>query len=80
MGDHPVDPLDAVPRTVEEIVSLARQLDCGPPDIALRFALMIVSQCAELASDLAPGASAQDAARAILEAFRASSATPDVST
>lgn len=68
------DPFDEVPRTVGEIVLLAEQLDCGLPHVALRFALMIVSQCAELAAELGPEASAQQASDAIRDAFRAPAA------
>jgi hypothetical protein len=55
----------------EDIMAIASELDCGPAQSAVTFALMIAEHCAQLAEECVPGGSAQDAADAIRNAFRA---------
>jgi hypothetical protein len=54
----------------EDIIAIANELDCGPTQSAVMFALMIAEHCAQLAEECTPGRSAQDAADAIRSAFR----------
>jgi hypothetical protein len=57
------------PSTAAEIVLLAEQLDCGPPEVALRFAQLVATHCAEISEELPPDASARQAGKGIRDAF-----------
>jgi hypothetical protein len=62
--------------TADEIVAIASRLDCGPPEIAVRFARMVAEHCAQLAEDTQAVSSGAQIGAIIRTAFRVSEDQP----
>lgn len=54
----------------EQILEVARHLECGPPEAAVAFARMVAEHCAELVEELDHGPTGENAAAHIRLQFK----------